>query len=76
MSKLIKAIDTAVGANIAKLAGLSTVAVHKWKTNGLPATEYTGQTEHWKIIQAEAKKRGFKVSKQELFDASNELRNN
>lgn len=74
MSLLADAIDTAGLSNLARLCGPSKVAIFHWKSNGLPASEYTGQTEYWKVIQKECKKRDFPISKKDLFDSSSELR--
>ena len=74
MSLLADAIDLAGLSNLGRLCGISKVAVHKWKTSGLPASEYTKQTEYWKVIQKECKKRSSTYTKKELFDSSDELR--
>jgi len=50
---LIKAVERAGGIKAVALAcGLSYEAVRKWTKNGLPRTEWTGETDYSGVIAA------------------------
>jgi len=49
---------TIVGlGNLAILCGVTYQAVRKWEKNGIPRTEWTGETSYWKAIQRATKGR-------------------
>lgn len=76
MNLLIDALEKVTAAHIARKVGKTKMAVTYWKTKGLPRSDHLGETDYWKTIQKEARKFGLAVTKKDLFDASNELRNN
>ncbi|MFQ1046951.1 helix-turn-helix domain-containing protein [Avibacterium paragallinarum] len=47
MKTLVQIIDHIGVSNVAKLCGITTRAVYKWRaSNSLPRTDYTGETQY------------------------------
>lgn len=75
MNVLTNALERITSAHIARILGKTKMAVTYWKTKGLPRSDHLGDTNYWKVIQVEGRKFGLNLTKKDLIDASNELRN-
>lgn len=75
MNLIQKAIKHAGGPSyIGEVAGVSRQAVWQWGKTGFPNTEWirggNGATNYSGLLVKEARRRGYKYSKQELLDVS------
>lgn len=59
---------------VGERCGKSYQAVQKWAINGLPRTDFTGETRYADIICKMAAKNGFPVKPRDLLDATTAFR--
>lgn len=59
-----KAIEIAGKAHLARELGVAYQSMDKWPIRGMPRTEWTGETEYWRVIQFET---GGQVTKDMLL---------
>ena len=62
-----RAIEIAGKAHLARELGVAYQSMDKWPIRGMPRTEWTGETEYWRVIQFET---GGQVTKEMLFKRS------
>ena len=62
-----EAIQIAGKAHLARELGVSYQSMDMWPIRGMPRTEWTGETEYWRVIQFET---GGKVTKDMLLKRS------